>query len=81
VVGETPIESVSNDLLIGRGAIARFLLGTDTPEAKRRVSALMHEIMPRERRIPFCLVGEKASSRKSWILEYLRRNAENLPAA
>jgi len=74
---ETP--TLADDALNGRGEIALYMYGSDTPEMRRRVSALLHEV-PVDRRIPFYKCGGVPTSRKSWLNEYTRRQARNLPA-
>jgi len=43
--------------LTGRGAIARYWLGADTPRNRRRVTGLLHEVKP-ENRLPHGMEGD-----------------------
>jgi hypothetical protein len=80
VDGGSPIEKLAHNLLIWLGEIALYYYGDDSPKLRRRISALMHEVA-RERRLPFFKDGGRPASRKSWLDEYTRRQAENLPTA
>ena len=63
--------------LIGRGAIALYFLGQDTPQTRRRVSALMSEVRP-ENRIPYGYDGDgQPFSFTAWLDEYSLKRLRN----
>jgi hypothetical protein len=70
-------QNLGDDRLEGRAAIARYYFGSDSPEAVRRITALMREVSPANR-IPFFMLGDRPASRKSWLDAYTRARAKNL---
>jgi hypothetical protein len=58
-----------NDILPGRGAMAAYYYGADTPKNRRRISALMREVKEADR-IPYYMDGGRPASRKSWLDQY-----------
>lgn len=62
--------------LTGRGAIALYHLGVDTPEARRRVTSLFREV-PEGDRIPYFKDGGQPCSWTSWLDEYARKRCLN----
>jgi hypothetical protein len=65
--------------LSGRGAIAAYWLGEDTPPNRRRVSALMNEVRE-ENRIPYGIDGDGVPfSYSGWIDQYALSRCRNRP--
>jgi hypothetical protein len=65
--------------LTGRGAIAAYWLGADTPKNRRRVTGLLHEVKP-ENRLPHGIDGDGTPFTYShWLDQHalVRRQAAN----
>jgi len=74
------MENLSNDLLRGRPAIARYYFGEVTSTTLRRTTALLNEV-PKVHRLPhYREGGGMPVSRKSWINDYTSRRAKYLPS-
>lgn len=73
-------ETLADDLLRGRRAIAEFYLGESTPEALRRITTLLNQA-PQDQRLPHYREGGMPVTRKSWLTKHTADKAKYLPAA
>lgn len=75
------IENLSDDLLRGRAAIAKFYFGEVTKTTLRQVTRLLNEVAEADRLPHYREGGGMPVSRKTWLIAYTQRRAKYLPAA
>jgi hypothetical protein len=72
-------DNLGDDRLSGRAAIAEYYIGNSSPEALRRVTALLNEVKI-EDRIPHYREAGKPTSFKSWIKQWTLERRERVLA-
>jgi hypothetical protein len=73
----TTLASPFGKKLTGRGAIAAYHYGQDTPQNRRRISALMREVRE-ENRIPYGIDGDgRPFTYTRWLDEYDLSRCQN----